>query len=285
VLFGDGINGAMPPTGVGNVHARYRRGLGASGNLPAGSLVQMIDSAPGLQGVTNPLPTTGGADPPGLAQLRQTTAGSLVTFGRAVSADDYAALALQFPGITKATANWVLRGPDGRPVPIPYMQLNVAVADGTPIAGSLTASNLRGFLDSYRDTNIPLRILDFTPVPIDVSVTVDILPQYPKQATLTAIEAALNPGINPDGSAGYFAFANTSPGVSVHLSTVYAAVQSIPGVADAIVTVLRPAGSNQAVWDTIFVRPTEIVEIGNVAGDPSQGTLLVTYGSGGFADQ
>ena len=71
----------------------------------------------------------------------------------------------------------------------------------------------------------------------------------------------------------------------MHLSTVYAAVQSIPGVADAIVTVLRPAGSNQAVWDTIFVRPTEIVEIGNVAGDPSQGTLLVTYGSGGFADQ
>jgi predicted phage baseplate assembly protein len=199
VSFGDGRNGAMPPSGVGNIRARYRRGLGSSGNLPNGAVRQMIDSAPGLQRVTNPLPTTGGADPSGIDQIRQTTPASLRSFARAVSADDYAVLALQFPGIAKATSNWVVRGQDGKPVPIPYMQLTVALNDGTPVAGSVTANNLRAFIDSHRDTNVPLRILDFTPVFIDVELTVDILDQYPRQATLTRVTAALNPGINPDG--------------------------------------------------------------------------------------
>jgi hypothetical protein len=246
----------------------------------------MIDSLPGLQGVTNPLPTTGGADPATAAQIRQTAAASLVTFGRAVSAQDYAVLALQFPGIVKATANWVVRGQDGKPVPTPYMQLTVAVAGGTPIAGTVTAGNLRAFIDSHRDTNIALRILDFTPVPVDVSITVDLLATYPQQATLARVVAALNSGTNPDGSAGYFAFQNTAPGASLHLSAVYAAVQGVAGVSDALVTTLRPAGTQLPVQQSIFVRPTEIITIGNDPADTAdaKGRLVITYGSGGFAD-
>ena len=149
------------------------------GNVPGGAIRQLIDSMPELQGVTNPRPSNGAADPADTAQIRQTTPSSVPTFGRAVSAQDYAALALQFPSIIKATANWVVRGPDGKPVYRPYMQLTVATNDGTSIAGSVTADNLRKFIDSHRDTNLPLRILDFTPLYIDVALRVDILDQYP----------------------------------------------------------------------------------------------------------
>jgi hypothetical protein len=74
----------------------------------------------------------------------------------------------------------------------------------------------------------------------------------------------------------------------VHLSTVYAAAQAIEGVRDVLITRLRPAatvpGRPEAVFDDIFVRPTEIVEIGNDPNDPSKGRLSVTHGSGGFSD-
>ena len=54
VKFGDGTNGARPPTGQTNVRALYRVGLGLSGNLPAGAISQAIDRPAGLKSVTNP---------------------------------------------------------------------------------------------------------------------------------------------------------------------------------------------------------------------------------------
>jgi predicted phage baseplate assembly protein len=111
VVFGDGFNGARPPSGIDNIHARYRKGLGSSGNLPSGSIQETIDSVPGLQRVTNPLPSSGGGDPENITQIRRRAPASLQTFGRAVSVADYAALALSYPGIAKAGATWVVWDP------------------------------------------------------------------------------------------------------------------------------------------------------------------------------
>ena len=301
VSFGDGSTGAMPPTGISNIHARYRRGQGTSGNLGDAAIRQLIDSVPGLQSVTNPVASGGGADPAGIDDIRLGTPASLSTFGRAVSLQDYAALALQFPSIAKATASWVERGPDGKPVSVPYVQVTVATNDGTPIAGTTTASNLRNFIDSHRDANIPLKISDFVPVYVDVTLTVDILDQFPRQATLSRVTAALSPDVNPDGSAGYFSFQRSAPGASLHLAAVYAVAQAIEGVRDVVVTLLRPAppGPNnptaprpvpqgmtgsEPVWNDVFVRPNEIIAIADDPADPATGQLTVKFGSGGFAD-
>ena len=70
------------------------------------------------------------------------------------------------------------------------------------------------------------------------------------------IAEALNPGVNPDGTAGYFSFARTTPGASVHLSTVYAVAQAITGVGDVVVTRLRPTDADpthpEPVWNDIL---------------------------------
>ena len=58
VVFGDGVNGARPPSGTNNIHARYRKGLGSAGNLPADSIQKLVDSIPNLKKVTNPVPST-----------------------------------------------------------------------------------------------------------------------------------------------------------------------------------------------------------------------------------
>src|SRR5262249_21880623 len=63
VRFGDGVEGALLPTGQSNVQATYRIGSGLSGNVGAGALTSLIDRPLGVSGVTNPQAATGGQDP------------------------------------------------------------------------------------------------------------------------------------------------------------------------------------------------------------------------------
>jgi hypothetical protein len=169
------------------------------------------------------------------------------------------------------------------------VQLTVATANRVPLAQSpLIAAALRSFLDRRRDANVPLRILDFTPVVIDVALTVDLEARFPRQATLARVQAALRPGVNPDGTPGYFAFERRQFGESLHLSAVYAAIHAVPGVRDATITTFRrmdlDAADPTRVRDDIFVQPTEIAVIQDDATDPAGGRLVVTLGSGGFVD-
>ena len=290
VVFGDGFAGAVPATGKDNVRARYRKGLGTSGNVPAGGVEQLIDSLPGLQKVTSPLPSSGGADAETVAQIRVNAPGSVRAFGRAVSAEDYAALALTYPGIVKAGAMWATRSPATRQAfAHPYVQLTLATANRVPLAENLVvAAALRSFLDKRRDPNVPLRILDFTPVYVDVALTVDVDDRFPRQATLARVQAALRPALNADGTPGYFAFERLQFGESIHLSAVYAAVHAVAGVRDATITRLRrmdlDAGDPTKVRDDIFVQPTEIAVIQDDPTDPARGRVAVVLGSGGFVD-
>jgi hypothetical protein len=289
VVFGDGFNGARPPKGLNNIHARYRKGLGSAGNLPGDSIQQLIDSVSGLQRATNPVPASGGADPESLDTIRTQAPASLQTFGRAVSAADYAALARSFPGIAKASAAWIEQDLITlRAAPHPYVQLTLAGSNQSSIVGTALAAKLRRFLDNHRDPNVPLRIQDASPVFIEVAVTVDIDERSPHQGTLDRVLATLNPGVNPDGSAGYFAFDNLQFGQSVFLSAVYAAVQAVPGVSDATIVALRRVGPGSpedpaAPPHDILIGPTEIITIANDLQNPATGSLSVT-GQGGFVD-
>jgi predicted phage baseplate assembly protein len=286
VLFGDGFRGACPPTGTENIHAHYRSGLGSSGNLPGGAVQQLVDSIANLQKVNNPIPTSGGADPAGPAEIRQSAPGSLQTFGRAVSATDYAALAASYPGIAKAGATWIVEDPaTGQVVAHPYVQLTAASVNRVPLQGTSLASNLRRFLDGRRDPNVRLRIQDFTPVYLAVTVQVVINARYPHQATLNRVNAVLNPGVNPDGSLGFFAFERLGFGEPIYLSSLYAAIQAIPGIDNALVTVLArvsppPADPPSVVPHDILPGPTEVAVIDSNAVPASVLTLI---GTGGFA--
>jgi uncharacterized phage protein gp47/JayE len=287
VLFGDGINGARPPSGINNLRARYRKGLGASGNLPSGGIQLLLDSVAGLQRATNPIPFSGGGDADNVVQIRERAPASLRTFGRAVSVADYAALSLSFPGIAKAGATWVVIDPvTMQAVSHPYVLLTLATVDGVPSRGTVFAAKLRRFLDDHRDPNVALRIQDFNPVFIDIAVNVNIDDHSPRQATLDRVQAALNPGPNPDGSLGFFAFERLAFGQSIFLSAVYAVVQAVPGVSDAVITTLRrsgppPSDAPSAAPHDIVIGLTEIAIINTT--DPAKGSLSIS-GQGGFSD-
>jgi hypothetical protein len=211
------------------------------------------------------------------------------TFGRAVSAADYAALARQFPGIAKAGAAWLVRDSAFRAIPHPYVQLTVATTNRIPLSQQASVRGaLRAFLDNHRDPNIPLRILDFTPVYVDVAVVVDIDERFPHNATLARVKAALNAGLNADGTAGYFAFESLQFGEALHLSGLYAAMQRVPGVRSGRVLTFRrlpgDAADASIVREHILVAPTELAVVQDDPSNPGAGLLTITTGSSGFAD-
>jgi Baseplate J-like protein len=289
VEFGDGINGARPPTGKDNVHARYRAGMGAYGNVAPHKVSLLLDSLPGLQKVTNPQPAYGGADPEPVDKIRVNAPDHVRSFGRAVSVADYAALARSYPGIAKASASWVRRDANLHAIPNPFVQITVATSDRIPLAQQpALRRNLRAYLDGHRDPNVPLRVADFTPVYVGVELTVDVLDRDGRNATLSAVQAALAPGANPDGSLGFFSFDRLGFGENVPLSAVYAAAQAVAGVSELTVTkFLRTdldAPGSTTVRDEIFIRPAEIAVVANDPANPLTGFVTVTLGRGGFDD-
>jgi uncharacterized phage protein gp47/JayE len=289
VQFGDGVEGARPPTGRDNVRALYRKGAGANGNVATSAVERLIDNLPSVQKVVNPAPTAGGEDRESIEGIRSNAPASVSTFGRAVSASDYAALALRYPGIGKASSVWIARDPITHdPVPHPYVSLTVATPEGGDISGDAgLLARLRAFLDARRDPNIPLRIQDVTRIPVEVLAEIDVDDRYGRSATLAAAIATLDPVITPGAAPGFFAFERIGFGESVHLSSLYAAIQAAEGVRAVRITTLRklkPADPAGMIRDHVFIRPSEMASVANDPVHPENGRVVITLGVGGFDD-
>ena len=144
VLFGDGIEGSLLPTGQSNIQASYRSGSGSAGNVGAGALTSLIDRPLGVSSVTNPEAAAGGQDPEQVSDIRVNAPRTVLTLGRAVSITDYENFARSFAGIAKAHALWIQDGP-GRGV-----FLTVAGAGGAALpAGNPTLGKLAAALKTF----------------------------------------------------------------------------------------------------------------------------------------
>ena len=94
--FGDGIHGKIPPKGDRNVRAAlYRVGGGAAGNVPGGSIDVMKKSVSFVDTVTNHFPAMGGADLESVEEIKLRGPAMLKSRGRAVTREDFEALAIQ----------------------------------------------------------------------------------------------------------------------------------------------------------------------------------------------
>jgi hypothetical protein len=233
VLFGDGVlYGARPPSGMANIRAKYRKGLGSAGNVDTGQINILLSRPLGLNAVTNPLPGAGGADPQPPEQARASAPLSVSTLSRAVSLLDYQNFALGFAGIAKTLATWTWDGAQRRVV------LTVAGIDGAAVApDSQLAANLLAALADFGDATVPVRLQSYHPVTFELGI--NILPRDPSAlaATQQAVEAALRAA---------FGFDARSFGQLVTLSEVLEVAQGVGGVTAVQITYLyrsdRPQG-------------------------------------------
>jgi hypothetical protein len=216
VVFGDGINGARLPTGVNNVVANYRYGAGADAPEPE-TLTVVLNPQPGLKAIRNPLPPTGGADADPPSRIRTLAPRSVMTFDRAVSLDDYQAIAAGAPGVVQATVDFVYDRVAQRP------RVTLWVAGD---AGAVTA--VRAALAGAADPNRPVNIIAASPIEARISVTYVRDPRRDDATIQAGLTAAL---LDPD--AGLFGTNVVGIGQAFYDSQIYSICASVPGV-DAV---------------------------------------------------
>jgi hypothetical protein len=108
VQFGDGECGARLPSGIKNVKAVYRTGIGARGEIKPGATPTASERPPGFDKVMLAGIVSGGADPETLEKAREAAPGKVQSLGRLVSLRDYETETLAIPGVVTVTAAWDL---------------------------------------------------------------------------------------------------------------------------------------------------------------------------------
>ena len=225
VLFGDGVEGALLPTGQNNLQANYRIGSGTAGNVGAGALATLIDRPLGVSGVTNPQAATGGQDPQSVSDIRANAPLTVLTLGRAVSITDYANFARTFAGIAKAYALWIPSGP-GRGV-----FLTVAGAGGAALPpDSPTLANLIAALRGCGNPLIPISAQNYVETLFCFSADVRYDLAYDPSAVEGKVRATLSQT---------FSFAARDFGQAVGIDEIAAVIQGVAGVVAVNVTGLK----------------------------------------------
>jgi hypothetical protein len=216
VRFGDGVHGARVPTGVENVEAVYRTGIGLSGLVDEDRISLLVTRPLGVKSVTNPVPATGAADPETRDLARRNAPTTVLTLDRVVSLRDFEDFARSFSGIGKAQAR-MLWASGHR-----LVHLTVAGVGGAPVVpGSALDKNFRAALDRLRDPFQALRVESYDHLLFHVHLRVKVDPDYVKETVLARVEAALR---------NTFAFDARDFGQSVFLSEVMAVAQRAEGV-------------------------------------------------------
>jgi hypothetical protein len=213
VMFGDGVLGAIPASGS-IIKVSYRVGGGPQGNVLSDAIQTIID-APQLAligaEVTNPGPATGGAERESIEHAVSHAPQVFRSLKRAVTAQDYEALALDFKGVGKVLAegtNWNV------------VKLFVAPAGGGHVSDVLEA-NLLAYFEDKRPISTIIEIEDVDYVAIYVTAEVGVKSYYSGDDVKEQVQQAVSE---------LLAFENVDFQQTVYLSKFYEAIEAIEGI-------------------------------------------------------
>jgi hypothetical protein len=212
VVFGDGVSGARLPTGSGNVVATYRYGSGQA-SPPAGALTTILKPQQGLRSLRNPIAVSGGDDPASPDDVRAYAPASVLTFGRAISANDYEALAVQAPSVARARGVYDWDGSRQRAF------LKVYVGDSSGAVASAQQA-----LDAARDTNLPVQVVAAKGLDLVVTFLLVADPKCDRDAVEASVVGALT-----DPVSGFFSPRRMQIGQVLYESQFVAACLRVPG--------------------------------------------------------
>lgn len=216
VVFGNGVTGARLPTGVNNVTAIYRSGIGTPGNVKAGQISQLLSRPLGVKGVNNPIEAAGGADRETRDQARKNAPLAVMALDRLVSTRDYADFSRTFAGIGKAaSARLFAGGGEG-------VWVTIAGAGDIPIpTTSDLYANLVAALRTYGDPGLPVHVDSRDLLMLVLSARIFPDPDYLWEDVVDRVRTKL---------LDRYSFETQELGQSVVLSEVIALIQSQRGV-------------------------------------------------------
>lgn len=216
VIFGNGKEGARLPTGVLNVNATYRRGIGKGGNVRADQISLLQTKPLGVKSVINPQRASGGADREDRDQARENAPLAVMALDRLVSVQDYSDFTRTFAGIAKASGR---RLSDGRRQ---LIHLTVAGVDDVPIdPESDLRRNLLAALRNLGDLSVAVQIEVRELIILVLSANIRLQPDYLWDPVATAVREEL---------VEKFGFRKRSLGQPARLCEIIGCIQSIEGV-------------------------------------------------------
>ena len=221
---GDGRFGRLPPQGANNIRASFVSGGGAAGNVPPGTIREALTVIPNLAELSNPAAAAGGQDAE--AAMDAVRAGPMAFRARqrAVTMEDYEAMAHLAGGVAKARA---------RTVSWNHVDLYVAPAGPAlvPVPETLRR-RLLAFFEDRRMAGTFVRILGAQPAVIDISAEIAHDERYRADAVRQAVTEA---------AAATLAFDSAAFGQPVYLSALHDAMLRAPGVRTANIRRFRRA--------------------------------------------
>ncbi len=248
ISFGDDINGAVPPSGL-NIYAAYRVGGGTVGNLASN---QIVDIATPLIGVSVASSTamTGGANAESIDQIRVNAPRAYRTQDRAVTLKDFGNLALGVSSVSQANA-----------VANTYTNVTVyitAVGNTVPTQGLLDVVTTYLQDRAMAGATVTAQAASFVSVNIGSTgspVVVGCDPRYNPSAIQTKATQAIQ---------GLFDPANVTFGQRLSVSSVYAAINAIPGVSYVVIPLMARSDAVQSGTADVICRAWEIPKAGNI---------------------
>ena len=217
ITFGNGKEGARLPTGVENIRAEYRNGIGKPGNVKADQISLLMDKPLGVKEVINPDRASGGADRESRDLARKNAPLAVKALDRLVSVQDYEDFARTYAGIGKARAVEIT---DGRRQ---IVHVTIAGADDIPIdETSDLFRNLRRALHDFGDPFQPVQLAVRELMLMVISARVRLMPDYQWEPVVVRVREALLDA---------FGFEARELGQDVLLSEVISVMQSVRGVA------------------------------------------------------
>lgn len=229
ITFGDGNNGKIPPEDLA-IDIEWLETLGSAGDVPTiGSISSIVSE--GFSGVTvsNIDSAQGGEDEENIEEIRDNMAQVFATGDRAVTASDYRAILLAYPGVAKANAygeQEVLTGASN-----PDYAWRVVLVVVPSSGGTLTRTQeelIAAFLETKKVVTSYITFEDPVYIPIDFVVRAIVNSDYTLQEGFDAIDTALD---------GLTAFQDVDLGEGLRYGDVVNVIESLTEIQSSIIDV------------------------------------------------
>jgi predicted phage baseplate assembly protein len=278
--FGDGTHGEPPEPGA-TLAASYRIGNGTAGNVPAEAITVLVSCTTRLGDVVtrvrNPLAAQGGteAEPSADAQL-YAPARIGEPLRRAITADDYAAVAAADPALQRAAAQLRWTGS--------WYEAHVALDPaGTETLEPSLARAVTWDLRRVRRLGHDLRVVPAEYVPLTIVMQICVLPGYQRAHVEAALLDVFGTGTTASGQPGFFSPDNLTFGTPISVSRLVAAAAGVTGVQSAVVTTLQRLGQGddgELAAGVLTSGPLQIPRLDNDPRHPEHGVFQLVMGGG-----
>jgi hypothetical protein len=235
VRFGNGVQGRVPPRGIGNIRmARYQTGGGLAGNRAADTIIQLQNSVAFIDTVTNIEPAEGGFDAESNAVMITRAPRSLRHGGRAVALEDYEDLArAASPEVARAKTIPLRQLRDdplddtARPGAVSVIIVPQS-ADAKPLPSVGLLAQVEDYLRTLVTPTVSLAVIGPVYVRVDVTVEIALVTLEGASQVEDAVGDTLRRFLHPltggrDGTGWNF-------GRRPQLSDLYAVISDVPGV-------------------------------------------------------